>query len=474
MKGTDPSTQYAIPTTLQFLSFPYFYPDMAHIRPFRAWRYNEAKISDVNLKFSPLFDVVTPAQLEALYLIPNNSVFISVPRNHQEALQKLTEWKANEILKQDPLPAIYVYYQQFSLFGDTRQFTRKGFVSMIRVDERSGQHGSDIVLHEDTISSSVEERTTLLAQTLLNTAPTHGLYDDPDFSVEKLMDAYMEEPLYEYIDYQGVINKLAIVQDKRDIDTFIALMRDRQVYLADGHHRLASSVHLQQQMRARPGGLDPGSMMNYHLMYLTNLRSDDLRILPIHRVVTLPDPVEDIDAFIARFADSYQVTETTRHKTPMEEELRHIPRSFGLVVGNRYFLCTLRAEVDPIRDNPLPLPDAVKDLDYTQLHYFVFDRILGIPYQKQHGRDDIRYLKDAATAVKSAISDPRSLAFITRELKMEQMMKVCRTGALMPQKSTFFYPKVLCGLVFASIDDDENNSPFDTCFREPAEEKSPR
>jgi uncharacterized protein (DUF1015 family) len=438
---------------------------MALIRPFRAWRYNEEKISDINLKFSPLFDVVTPEQLQALYAIPNNSVHIATPRSQEEAIGKLAEWKQHRILRQDDLPAIYIYYQQFSLFGDTRQYTRKGFVCMIRVDQRSGQHGSDIVLHEDTISASVAERTQLLAKTLLNTAPTHGLYDDPDFALEPLMDSYMEEPLYEYIDYQGVVNQLAVVNDKRDIDRFMAHMAQRQVYLADGHHRLASSVLLQKQLSERPEGLDPMSMANYHLMYLTNLRSDDLRILPIHRTVRLEAAPASAEEFLAPFAARFEVLETTRTKRALIEELRTQPRSYGLVIGSRQFLLTLRDSVDAVADNPLPLPEAVKQLEYTQLHYFVFDQLLGIPYQQQHGSDRIRYLKDAATAVRTAMDNPLQVAFLTRDLSMHDMMSVCASGALMPQKSTFFYPKVLCGLVFASIDDHENNSTFDSCFR---------
>ena len=446
---------------------------MASIRPFRAWRYDEERIADINLKFSPLFDVVTPAQLEALYAIPNNSVHIATPRSQEEAISKLAQWKQARILRQEDLPAIYIYYQQFSLFGDSRQHTRKGFICMIRVEARSGQQGSDIVLHEDTISASVAERTQLLAQTLLNTAPTHGLYDDPDFALEPLMDSYMEEPLYAYSDYQGVLNKVAVVHDRRDIERFMAHMAARKVYLADGHHRLASSVLLQQQLAARPEGIDPQSMANYHLMYLTNLRSDDLRILPIHRTVRLAQPPASAEEFLAPFARRFTWVETTRTKRALVEELRDQPRSYGLVIGGRQFLLTLRPEVDAASEISLPLPDAVKRLGYTQLHYFVFDRLLGIPYQQQHGSDRIRYLKDAATAMRTAMEDSGTVAFLTRDLGMEDMMSVCASGALMPQKSTFFYPKVLCGLVFASIDDHENSNTFDLSFRESAPQGTP-
>ncbi|HHG84032.1 MAG TPA: DUF1015 family protein, partial [Bacteroidetes bacterium] len=262
---------------------------MAHIRPFRAWRYNPEKITDINRKFSPLFDVVSPEQLEKLYATPNNSIHLSVPRSDEEALGKLSEWKEKGIILQDALPAIYIYYQEFSVFGDSKRYVRKGFVSMIQVDDDSGEKDSDIVLHEDTISSSVAERCRHLEKTLLNTAPTHGLYEDPEFELEKVMDRYMRDPLYEYVDYQGVINKLAIVQDRNDIEVFQSLLRTQKVYLADGHHRLASSVAVRRKAREATRNLPPDSFLNYHLMYLTNLFADDLRILPIHRVLTLAE-----------------------------------------------------------------------------------------------------------------------------------------------------------------------------------------
>lgn len=438
---------------------------MAVIRPFRAWRYNEAKISDINLKFSPLFDVVSPEQLKALYQIPNNSIHLSVPQSQDEAVGKLKEWKEQGIIQQDPLPGIYIYYQKFSLYGDGKSYTRKGFVVMVRLGADAEDPQDDIVLHEDTITHSVVERTTLLEKTQLNVAPTHGLYDDPDFRLESLMDSYMTHPLYSYIDYQGVINQLAIVQDPRDLALFRQVLSEKKIYLADGHHRLASSRHLLAQKLQSGEAMAPDSMVNYHLMYLTNLRSDDIRILPIHRLVHLPKEPWNEESLVEPFKAFFEVEDITSHRSPVYEAVQKRKRSFGLIWMHKHYLITLRPEMDPIRDNPLPIPDAVKELDYTVLHYFVFDRIFGMSYREQHGRPEIQYIKDYPTILKTAMADPTQLGFITPSTSMDEMMSVCNSGALMPQKSTYFYPKVVCGLLFASIDDHENNSSFDIGFR---------
>ena len=438
---------------------------MAVIRPFRAWRYNEEVIRDIQRKFSPLFDVVNEEQLKQLYETPNNSIHLAVPTSIEDSLAKQNEWKENKIIRQDPLPGIYIYYQEFSLFGQNRKFVRKGFISMARISPDDETPESDIILHEGTITASVNERTKLLEKTLLNVAPTHGLYEDPEFELEALMDEYMEHPIYEHIDYQGVINKLAIVQDKKDIERFIQLMKQKKIYLADGHHRLASSITLRDKLKAEGSELVEDSMVNYHLIYLTNLCSDDLQILPIYRILRIPGRKFSSEVMLSRLDWYFDITEVTQHRRPVYEQVKERKHTFGMVLGARQFLLELKVRIDPTKKILLDLPDEVKKLDYTVLHYFVFDQILGIPYHEQPKSDYIEYQKEYSTALKRAIKNEDTLSFITPGLSMDDMMSVCKTGAKMPQKSTYFYPKVVCGLLFASIDDKENDTPFDASFK---------
>jgi uncharacterized protein (DUF1015 family) len=442
---------------------------MAHIRPFRAWRYNEERLANVEEMFSPLFDVVSAEQLEQLYGRPYNSIHLSVPQSDAAVMDKLRTWKAEGIILQDPLPAIYVYHQEFSLFGEQRKYVRKGFVAM--VDITGGDRGaeSDVVLHEGTISASVEDRSRLLAQSLLNVAPTHGLYNDPAMRLEPLMDRYMEHPLHEFVDYQGVVNKFAIVQDRRDILAFQSVIAEGQVYLADGHHRLASSMALYRQAQADGRPLPHDSMLGYHLMYLSNMAGDDLRILPIHRVWDMPEKTYNPNPILNRMREFFDVTEVTFDRMPIYARVAQTPHTFGFVLGSLQFLIRLKGEYDPLRDIDLPLPDSVKGLDYTLLHYFVFEKVLGVAYAEQRHSSNLHYVKDAGLAIKAAVTHRHKLAFIMPGCSMAQMMEVCRSSALMPQKSTYFYPKVVCGMAFASIDDDENSSPFDLSFRLPPE-----
>ncbi len=435
---------------------------MAIIRPFRAWRYNEAKISDIHKKFSPLFDVVSSEELEALYNSPNNSIHLSVPRSLEESQQKLTEWKSKSVLKQDPLPGIYIYYQYFWLFGSKKQFVRKGFICMIRMDDADLPNEPGIVLHENIIASSVKDRTDVLRGTLLNVSPTHGLYEDPEHSLEQIMDAYMEHPVYEHIDYQGVINKVAIVQNKKEIDRFLETLKGKPVYLADGHHRYAGSLAYKKEQAGISAHEDP--MHNYHLIYLTNLKGSDISILPIHRLVKT-NLAQDHEQVLKKLKPYFEIYDVARLKSPLYEELKTRSGNFGMVSGKQQYIFKLKSNLQKVDLVDLPLPDSVKKLDYTLLHYLVFDLALGIPYDSQTGNDNISYVKDYARAMQEATISNSHLAFITPGLSLQDMLDVCNAGSLMPQKSTYFYPKVICGLVFASIDENENLSPFDSRFR---------
>ena len=178
---------------------------MAEIKPFRAWRYNKKYTSEIDQLTSPLFDVVSLKQREALYQNPINSIHLSVPRGEkpaENAAVLLENWKREHVLHLDELPAIYVYYQHFRLAGSDKEYVRKGFLAHIKAYDWKEKV---LLRHENTIPDAVNDRIALLEKTLLNSSATHGLYTDPDFQLEALMDEAMLDPIYETEDYQGCL-----------------------------------------------------------------------------------------------------------------------------------------------------------------------------------------------------------------------------------------------------------------------------
>ncbi|RZK61499.1 MAG: DUF1015 family protein [Hymenobacter sp.] len=264
---------------------------MAEIQPVRGWRYSPALSADIDQVVSPLFDVVSLRQREALYQHPLNSIHLSLPRAAgalpppAAAAARLARWQAAGVLRQDGLPGLYVYYQYFRLPGVAREFCRKGFLAHIRATD--WEEGV-VLRHESTLPAAVTARAELLAALQLQTSATHGLYRDEAFELEALLDEAIQDPLCQTEeDYQGARDVLAVIQDVATIERFQRVLAGRHVILADGHHRYEGSLAYRQarERAAGPGGFTGREPWNYHLMYLTNAASDDLRILPTHRVL---------------------------------------------------------------------------------------------------------------------------------------------------------------------------------------------
>jgi uncharacterized protein (DUF1015 family) len=200
--------------------------------------------------------------------------------------------------------------------------------------------------------------------------------------------------------------------------------------------------------RQKEGKATADGLENYHLMYLSNLASDDLRILPTHRIWK---PIIDagIEKYINQIDNYFTITDISGSPTPMHEYLREKPYAFGLLYKDYEYMIELRKELQPRIHISLPLPAEVKNLAYTVLHYFMFEKIACIPYNRQNISPQLRYEKSYSQAIKEAAKGAYS--FICHEVTMAEMMAVCNSGAIMPPKSTFFYPKVVCGMVFAEI-----------------------
>jgi uncharacterized protein (DUF1015 family) len=426
---------------------------MAEIKPLQAWRYNEVLGNSIDQLTSPLFDVVSDKQRQALYQNPLNSIHLSVPRGEkpaEEAAQLAMSWKMQHIIRQDPLPGIYAYYQYFKLHGQDKEFCRKGFICHVKAynwDENI------LLRHENTIPEAVNDRIELLAKTELNTSPTHGLYTDPAFELETYLDECMRSPIYETEDYQGVKDVLAVIHDARIIKRFTEVLQDKKILLADGHHRYEGSLKYRLKRMAENSAHTGEEGYNYHLMYLTNTEADDLRILPTHRVVKEIALTEE--ELVQKLGEYFTVT-PKEDAYELNEVITGKPWAFGLYIAGQAYKLRLKPEVHSLID--WPVPDAVKNLDLTVMHFFILDKVLGIDFEAQRKSHQISYVKNFSACIAAVDTAHGTIALITNEVTMQQVKEVCYSGAIMPQKSTFFYPKVICGFLFSSIKQDEFES----------------
>jgi uncharacterized protein (DUF1015 family) len=433
---------------------------VAEIKPIRAWRYNPELSKDIEALSSPLFDVVSEKQREALYQSPFNSIHLSVPQPPhpaERATELLATWKSQGVIQQDRLPGIYVYYQYFKLAGTTKELCRKGFVCHIRTYDWSERV---ILRHENTLPSAVNDRVDLLEKTQLHVSPTHGLYTDPGFELEKYMDEAIQFPIYETEDYQGVRDVLAVIHDARAIRNFIGLVKDKTIILADGHHRYESSLIYKQKMQALNADHSGKEGYNFHLMYFTNTESDDLRILPTHRLIKeLPGFNES--EIMKKIEQDFTIKPVENADTLNEIILGKL-WAFGLMFKERAYKVILKPEALP--GMTWNFPDVVKNLDLTVMHYFIIEKVLGIPGKDQRKSQNIFFDRSFSECVKKVLQAEAQMAIITNEISIEDVKQVCSSGAIMPPKSTYFYPKVICGFLFSSIKDEEFQAPVYSPF----------
>lgn len=433
---------------------------MAEIKPLRAWRYNHELGKQIDNLTSPLFDVISEKQRKILYQNPFNSIHLSVPLEPQPAERAhdlLNRWKQDGTILQDELPGIYVYYQYFKLAGAPREYCRKGFVCNIKACDWS----ENIILrHENTIPKSVNDRIELLEKTELNVSATHGLYTDSSFELERYMDEAITHPIYEVEDYQGVRDVLAVIHDARVIKKFIQVIENKTIILADGHHRYEGSlVHKQRQQYLNKNSTGKEGY-NYHLMYLTNTEAGDLSILPTHRLIRgLPD--FDEKAITQKLEEDFIVKHIEDPDT-LNEVILGKKWAFGILFKDNAYKVRLKPE--SFSRLPWHFPDEVKALDLTVLHYFIIDKILGIPGKDQRKSEHIGFDRSFSDCFSKVIKEEAQMAIITQEVTIEEIKKVCMSGATMPQKSTYFYPKVICGFLFSSIKEEEFQLPSYTGF----------
>jgi len=433
---------------------------MAEILPIRPWRYNPDLSTTIGDLTSPLFDVVSEKQRANLYKNVYNSIHLSVPQQPGAAIRAgllLDEWKQKGVIIQDKLPGIYVYYQYFKLSGSPREFCRKGFICHIRAYD---WEENVILRHENTIPKAVNDRIELLENTELHVSPTHGLYTDSSFELERYMDEAILSPLYEAEDYQGVRDVLAVIHDLPVIEKFLKRLKSQTVILADGHHRYESSLAFKKNCKRANPHHTGNEGYNFHLMYLTNTEADDLRILPTHRLIS---NIQDFnEEKIMDLLSEYFVVKPIEDADTLNEIIAGKQWAFGLIFKENAYKILLKPE--SLKKITWPFPDVVKKLDLTIMHYFIIEKALGIPGKDQRQSEHITFDRSFSDCLKKVIQNEAQLAIITNEVSIEDVKAVCHSGFTMPQKSTYFYPKVICGFLFSTIKQKEFTDPVFSPF----------
>ena len=440
---------------------------MAYIRPFRAIRYNPAVVGDLQKVVAPPYDVISPQQQTLLHMqSPYNAVHLDFSQEsdpYAAAAQTFQTWLSQQVVQQDPAPAFYCYSQEFSL-KNGQQRRRTGIFTALRLEEFE----SGIIRpHERTFEPAKKDRLALLRACQAHLSSIFCLYSgsaESNWSLEQTLQAELAQPAAVDIhDDAGVTHRLWPITNPDSIADLRARLADESLIIADGHHRYETAL---QYCREQASEIDPNGSSDstsstgeepfrYVLAYLTNAQDAGLTILPTHRLIQqtrLPSPaslqaVLKRDFRLARYALTQRDAFLAALAAPIQNGRygQNGPeRRIGCVLAGaeHYWLLSFDDRVT----HGLQASEAIRGLDVTVLHDVIFQRFLGLPPEVQKGA--VSYTSDEDEALRLVAERQCQAAFLLRSTTFEQIKRVCEGGETMPQKSTYFYPKLLTGLVF--------------------------
>ena len=404
---------------------------MATVKGFRGIRYNPEKIENFGDVLAPPYDVINSKEQEELYnKNPYNVIRLILSKGegdskYQEAAQTFRSWIENDTLTHDEEPSIYPYYQEFEENG--KKLTRKGFLAAVKIEDFSTKK---ILPHERTFPHHKRDRLKLNTACKANMSPVFSVYSDPEITIEKLLDEKLtSEPIFDITNEDGVRNKLWKISDPDTISFIGNHLEDKSLLIADGHHRYETAIEYRNIQRELNGGAASDKPYEYVMMFLSNAEDEGLIINPTHRVLKNMGNL-DLASFLNKLGEEFNI-----EKMPYEEGLSDIGyEEFTILTKDPEFVyrASLKAKNT----------ESPNSLAVTLLHNNVFNKIIdeesaGILYTK--------FLDEAVSLVQGGEYE---LAFVLPELRASDIFDVVLTGDRMPQKTTYFYPKILSGLVF--------------------------
>lgn len=442
---------------------------MACIKPFRGLRYNLEKIDDMEKVVTPPYDVISPEQQEAFYQKSRyNMVRLDfgkiydtddqVDNRYTRASKAFKTWQKEAVLLRDNQPTIYLYQVTFTLHGN-RVFSRKGFLSLVRLEDFSS---GIIKPHEKTFPKVTSDRLQLMECCSANFSPVFSLYSDPKNAVMDILEEHKKEPaLASFYDWAGLKHEMWAVTSPKAIDEVQKILNREPFFIADGHHRYTTALEYRHMMRTRYPAYGEQYACNYLMMYLCSMEDEGLVILPAHRLVAREKVLlwEEFIEKAASYFDPEKFSLRERDHAGRAEEallaLRKAGRNkhaIGLYTGsgNVFYVLILK---EGILQETLgeEVSSPLQELDVVVLTELVFGQVMGLRNKNNTFGDRVSYCHNAREAMELAAKDNQTWAFLLNPTRIEQVQNVATAGLVMPHKSTYFYPKILTGLLINKI-----------------------
>jgi uncharacterized protein (DUF1015 family) len=436
---------------------------MIRIAPFRGLFYNQKKVRDLSKVVAPPYDVISKEEQERLYKkSPYNFIRLDLsqePDSYPAVAQLLSEWLATGIFERDETPAIYFLSHRFKLKSGEQKI-RDGFLALTELQDLSS---GAIRPHEKTLDAPKEDRLKLMLACHAQLSPIFTLYSQPKQSINRMLAVEVEgvEPFMEIEQDNGEQCRLWRIANAELIEKVQQEMSDQQLLIADGHHRYEATLSYRDWMRRKRDPWNGREAFNFIMAYFANINDDNVVILPTHRLVRgyAHKPFLELEEALQTYFYVEQHPKTPEGKISFLKALKTAAKKHRVIGASfkrdpRYVILRLknkRIMQRLAKDLSAPL----RELDVSTLHLLILEHILGMTPDEQVKGENIRYSQDEDLVLQSLEKEDYQAAFILNATKAAEIQTIVAGGEKMPQKSTYFYPKLLSGLVVNKIEPDE-------------------
>jgi len=430
---------------------------MVEVIPFKGIIYNQKKIKQLDKVMSPPYDIISEKMQTELYKRHSHN-FVRLILGKQEpndnetnnkytrAKKLLDKWIKESVLIESDKPAIFPYKIEYDIFG--QKSIMNGFFTLLKLDPNYKL----IKAHERTLSKPKADRLNLLRACHANLEPIQLLYIDEKDKIRRLIDKSLNEPIINIKSYDGFNHKLWRLDDEKLLAIIQNELKDKILFIADGHHRYQTAINYANELNEKFGNTNKNSNFNYRMVILVNMLDEGLSILPTHRLIKKSDL--DID-FLLKKLDRYFIVEEKKVelsninikkvskmiKNDLKTETEH---KFALYLKGKYYILTLKDESD--------MDDFAKDrsrtwrtLDVSILHKIILEHYMGI--NQDNIEDFVKYTREDEEAIRLVEDRKYDLSILMNATKIDELKAVAEADEHMPQKSTYFLPKMLSGLV---------------------------
>jgi uncharacterized protein (DUF1015 family) len=425
---------------------------MANIRAFNGVLYNQQKVN-INDVVSPPYDVIPQKYREELFQKSEYNVIRLILGKEENwypnAAKYFKEWREKEILIRDKKPTLYYLKQEFECEG--KYYTRGGFISLCELIE----FDKGVVLpHEKTLSGPKADRLELMKATNANFEQIYGLYYDKERKIEEYFKKTLDNKPDLTVTIEDVKNILWKLDDEEMINKVIQEMKDKKIYIADGHHRYETGITYRDYRRNLDPNYKGGELYDYILMFLTNVEDSGLVILPTHRAIFGLENLNFND-FKNQIVKYFTWEEYVDRKEAIEKLKNYNHHAFMFASKGKPGYIVIKLKDKKLLDEMIEdeKSEYVKNLDVTILHSYILRKILGISREAQVKKLNLEYEKDADTALDFLKEEKYQIIFILNASKIDEVTSIANEGGTMPQKSTYFFPKMYSGILFSPFEE---------------------